>query len=890
MRKNGKADSKQQPEGSAEAELRRKVAVSLADRRHHTLEMSLGREIRRLRKNYGMTVIGRLTAAAETLDALAIDSGLSPRAARAATLGLDWVQGAQLLPADAAGMRQRHDPRGTAAASDAVTQLRVDDGPGGGGAVLLEQRLLTGETLVVSLRREWLFGGIDSYLSGSSLQVRDASGRLLAMAGEQALPARPGEEAPVLSFMWEMFLRQRFAAPAWHVVVERPRPTLWAAFAGDGVLFPGLLAASLALVALFSAVAIRRQLQPLRELRNAAERFARRDFGATIDTSAPDEFGDLARTLSSMSGSLRAQFSALEALSEVDRLLLHAPDLERILDALLPRMAAILGCRQISVLLLDPDLPQHGRTFDYTVGASTPHPVQRVCEVPAWQRAGGPERTVHALRRQEQVFGYLSVSGGASGAADGAGEAGTMTLTAGDLADRLSLILANVEHSRQLHRQARYDSLTGLPNRRTAAEALSLAVEAAKAGRRPGALLYVDLDRFKRVNDTAGHRAGDELLCRVAERLQAALLPGELAARLAGDEFVLLAPTCADEVVLARRAAALIGSLSEPLHVAGRVLEVQASIGIALFPRDGTRVDDLLRCADIAMYRAKESGRARALFFEPRMQQQLQARLDLEAGLRRALEQEEFRLAFQPIVPVDGRGPMGVEALVRWPAGDRGVAYPPSEFVPVAEDMGLIVPLGEWVLRTACREFMGWKRAGVAIDYVSVNASPLQLRQLGFAATVAAVLADSGMRPQELVLEVTETVFADGAIVEATLGELAAAGVRLALDDFGTGYSSLSYLGKYPFSAVKIDRSFVIGLPNDPNSCRLVESILAMCAALGKRVVAEGVETVAQKAFLAESGCHALQGYLLARPLPAEELPARLQALLPGSEPERAIA
>ncbi len=425
--------------------------------------------------------------------------------------------------------------------------------------------------------------------------------------------------------------------------------------------------------------------------------------------------------------------------------------------------------------------------------------------------------------------------------------------------------------------------MTGLPNRKLFADRVNVALKSTLEAKSLGALLYIDLDYFKRVNDTAGHAAGDELLRAIAKRLTGCTKEGDSVARLAGDEFAVLLPNLRDASVAGQIAERMLASLQAPVVINGREHHIGASIGITIFPADGRTIEDLLKSSDIAMYRAKESGRGRVVFFEVEMQQRMLARLTLESGLHRALQREEFKLLYQPIV---GRGPpqaIGVEALLRWPHGPDGGGRSPALFVPVAEETGMIVTLGEWVLMTACRQFMAWRQAGAAVDYLSVNLSARQLRESNLMERLTAILADCGMNPSDLQFEITESVLAEGPVMERTLRSIASSGVQLALDDFGTGYSSLSYLRSFPIHTVKIDRSFVVGLPADVASCRLVESIIVMCAALGKHVVAEGVESEGQLDFLDAAGCAGVQGYMLGRPMEASDIPGFVRRLRCGA-------
>jgi diguanylate cyclase (GGDEF)-like protein len=464
---------------------------------------------------------------------------------------------------------------------------------------------------------------------------------------------------------------------------------------------------------------------------------------------------------------------------------------------------------------------------------------------------------------------------------------------AAEFADRLSVILANLEQSESLHRQANFDSLTGLQNRQLFSNRVRAAVAAAEERRGLGSLLYLDLDHFKRVNDIAGHTAGDGLLRIVGERLTECVDEGHSIARLGGDEFAVLLPSILEPDSARQLAERIIVNLRRAIMVDGREHHVSASIGMTVFPADGTKLDELLKAGDIAMYQAKDAGRGRAVFFQARMQQKLLDRLALESDMHRALERHDFTLHYQPIVSEAAGDTFGVEALVRWPGGDQAAWVPPSVFVPIAEENGVIVKLGEWVLRRACEQFARWRSDGLRLDYVSVNVSVRQLREPDYLVTLMAALNDCGMQGKELQVEITESVLAHGTELERTLVDIAAHGVRLALDDFGTGYSSLSYLRAYPIHTVKIDRSFILGLPQDPGACRLAESIIVMCAALGKNVVAEGVETEAQLQFLRRAGCTTVQGYLLGRPMEADDIPGfarRLRSMAKTAAPERTAA
>lgn len=422
---------------------------------------------------------------------------------------------------------------------------------------------------------------------------------------------------------------------------------------------------------------------------------------------------------------------------------------------------------------------------------------------------------------------------------------------------------ARIEHL------AHYDHLTNLPSRALLAERAGQAIADAQARGGTLALLFVDLDHFKNVNDSLGHRTGDALLVTIAQRLQALPPAGMTVARLGGDEFVLLAPVASaqDAIGIANR---LLQTVAEPVAVQPYELTTTATIGIALYPSDGDSFDMLYQRADAAMYRAKQSGRNRFGFFTAEIEARSARTLQIENALRRAIERGQLSLHYQPQVELRERRIVGAEALLRWQHPDWGWVSP-AEFIPVAESSGLIVGIGEWVLRTACRDARAWLDAGLDVQSVSVNLSAVQFRHPQLAEMVDRCLDEANLPPWRLELELTEGAAVDDpAHALAIMERLHGRGIRLSMDDFGTGYSSLSYLKRFQISKLKIDQSFVRDLDEDANDRAIVSAIVRMAQALGMQTTAEGVETEGQMAFLREQGCDEAQGYLLSRPLPAD--------------------
>jgi len=435
-----------------------------------------------------------------------------------------------------------------------------------------------------------------------------------------------------------------------------------------------------------------------------------------------------------------------------------------------------------------------------------------------------------------------------------------------------------IRYQEQLEYQANYDSLTLLPNRHLLRQRLEQALVAAKRRERGLAVVFIDLDGFKNVNDSLGHSIGDELLYVLADRLARCARPGDTVARHGGDEFVILITDAVGEDALVAWMERARSAISEPVVIDRTELYVGCSMGASVYPQDGDDAETLLKKADIAMYRAKDMGRNTYQFFLPGMNANANARMDVERRLRRALRDGELLLHYQPLVSLrDGRI-VGMEALVRWRDPDAGLV-PPADFIPVAEECGLIGPLSEWVLREACRQNKAWQDGGLPATRVSVNLSANVFHQRDIAKLVTGVLAETGLGAHWLELELTESALMRNAEEAVSmLNELHALGIGLAVDDFGTGYSSLSYLKRLPVDRLKIDRSFVSDIGRSGDNETITSAVIALAHSLNLQVTAEGVETSAQLAFLRERACDEMQGYFFAAPLPGDQIAALLEA------------
>jgi diguanylate cyclase (GGDEF)-like protein len=590
---------------------------------------------------------------------------------------------------------------------------------------------------------------------------------------------------------------------------------------------------------------------------------------------------------------LESKWSAQERLAEIDRLLLEATDLEQSIEPVLLRVCAVTAANVAAVALLDRDAPGHARSFvagadgavcpvsrinldseitlslqDAPQGiAVQPHHLERYSFLEPLRQRGAEICYVWPMFAGTEVAAMLSV--GYRGMMEPSAD---LVRYGAQCTSRLQIALSNQDGDAQLYRQAHFDSLTALPNRVLFRDRLSQELAGSADGSPCGALLYVDLDHFKRVNDTVGHSAGDQLLTIVAQRLRSCVKDGDTVARLGGDEFTIILRQVSSVAAANEIAQRIIDSLQRPVNIAGRDHQVRASIGITRFPEDGNTIEELLRNADLAMYQAKDSGRSRAVFFDSKM---ARASMELaESGLFRAVRRREFALYYQPQYALQNGELVGLEALVRWQHPREGLRFP-KDFVPAAEQSGLIVEIGTWVLESACRQLAMWREEGVAPSRLALNVSVQQLRAGDFGQLVSQTLERMGLPPQILELEVTEAVFAEED-ARLALRNLAALGVRVALDDFGTGYSSLNYLRQHPVDAIKIDRSFMSEVPDNYQATRLLATIIDMAHALGKQVVAEGVETLPQLDYLRQRGCDIAQGFVLARPLNVADVTERL--------------
>ena len=789
--------------------------------------------------------------------------------------------------------------------------------------------------LVGEIDADYLWATFDQSLiaSGTILTVTDDSGHVLmsSVAGVHSsfqtlgLDARPDADSlarldrqPYVSSRWPILLDEVFSAPTWSLTLSHSKKEVL----GPVVRFANTLfvivLVSTGLVLLLSVHRIRRSLIPLRELQEGTRRIAERDFGSRVSIRSRDEFEELGASFNAMAARLDRQFQALATAAEIDRAVLSATSAAEIVATLLARLPDVYPCGAVCVTLMAPDgtksLPSlvhdfaSGERAHVRVDLRSEH-VQALLEGPdaaglapmtgerlppylaPLAELGGESFFVLPLRFQSHLVGVIALAARPEETADS-----DARLQVRRLADQAAVALANARMLEQVRSLAYYDSLTGLPNRLSYKERLARALDLANRTESLVAAFFIDLDHFSRINDTLGHEAGDHLLQQVAARLRASCrdradevgpasdaVDAEVA-RLGGDEFTVIMPGLADPEDAGKLARRILSSLAHPFRIEGHEIFVNASIGIAIYPFDGNDLETLLMHADTAMYKAKEQGGNSYQAYSRSMNATALQRLTLENSLRRALEREEFEVHYQPIVEAGSGITVAAEALVRWRHPDLGLLLP-SEFIALAEENGLIVPLGEWVMRTACAQNLAWQRMGLAPIRVVVNLSSRQLTR-GMTDTVDRILHATGLESRYLGLELTETVLVNHQKEGAdTLHALRAMGLHLSVDDFGTGYSSFSYLKHFPLDTLKIDRAFIREITSDPDDAAISTAIIALGHALGLTVTAEGVETEAHVRLLREQGCDDMQGYFFSRPVTAERLAEVLAARRSGAKP-----
>lgn len=871
-------------------------------------------------KAYGMGVFERMTLAAEVA-ASGRDDALAKRIFRTLDIvsgGLDsGAREAASLPTVPGEARGRID------AGKPAAFVVTGSGPPRVYVASITERNGIG---IGEVDGRFLWGPADEMPAATEYcVVEEGSGTLLhchAPGGERALQAfasepsitaraarwsRDGESHRARA--WGQFMRAGFGSPDWIVVASQPEHFYTERLAQFSRTYVPVVILALLLVTWLTVRQSRHIVEPVGALTRRARSIADNDFESKVEVDRDDEFGELASAFDRMSGRLGRQFASLKTLSEIDKLILTTQDTTQVVRTVLNRLGAFVSAPVVTLTLFEQGEPGHARTYHVIHGAMggflvSPHPAASE-DQDSLQSGGSHEVRIadgaaQSYLRQAKELGMslahvqpIAWRGSVCGALVLAYPEGAMPdeedrLRARELADRVAVAVSSARRDEQLYLQAHFDPLTGAPNRLLFRDRLGLEIARSRREGQVFAILFIDLDHFKGVNDTFGHSMGDLVLREAAARIGSCVRASDTVSRLGGDEFTVMLTNLSHAQEAWLIAESVIDALSQEFSIGGRQCFLSASIGISSYPTDGATAEELLKCADTAMYRAKAGGRAQAVFFEERMNAEAVARLTLDTDLRAAIERGELVMHYQPQVDLATGMVCAAEALVRWRHPTRGL-IPPARFIRLAEESGFIERLGKWALETSCAQMAAWRAAGLSLEHVAVNVSPRQFRKRDFVEIVGRSVVDAGLPASCLEIEITEGLLLEsGASVEAMLQALARAGHGIALDDFGTGFSSMSYLKRFPVTTIKIDRAFVEGLGLEDDSEAIVAAIIAMSHALGKKVIAEGVETLEQAAVLRRLGCDRIQGFVICAALAAEDFASfvgnRVKSAIIGDE------
>ena len=737
-------------------------------------------------------------------------------------------------------------------------------------------------------------GDLLFYTDGVSDKTRDALIKNYKKANASFFNWK-SEENNYYSYKWNLFLAAKFYHKGWDIVISEPEEYTLTALNHYKRLFPKIAFMALLIVILLSVFQIKKILIPLQMLLEGINRIIKNDFHTPVLVNTDDEFKTLAKGFNNMSDKIQDQLQVLSALAEIDRMILSSFDREYILETLVKNLHALVHANVIGVISLNENtetallnysekihfnevkkqeitissddlnnIEKSGYFYKVKENISKPEFLDHLIELKiAFYK-------IYPVKNTNNLVGYIVL---------GFYEEPALSDIEIDLlnrlSDRVAVALSNAAWEEKLYNQAHYDFLTGLPNRFLLRDRLHQAIKNAERKKINVALLYLDLDRFKIVNDSLGHSAGDELLIVVSNILTKSVRKYDTVVRLGGDEFTIIIPdvdNAADTFETVNAIANRIrATLKEPVNIRNRSMFIMPSMGVAIYPKDADSYDDLLKNADSAMYAAKKSADSDLIFYSREFNKNASRRLKLEYELRKAIENQKLEIYYQPQYSCITEKLIGVEALLRWHHNELGTISP-GEFIPIAEETGLIVPIGKWVINEVCMQNKQWQQRGMIEIKAAVNIAAEQFNKAEFVDFIKSSINKSGLSPEYLELELTErTTIEHAERAIKILTDLKEIGVKLSIDDFGTGYSSMNYLQRFPIDTLKIDQSFIKGVPNDYGNVSIVKSILALAHELNLTVIAEGVETEEQHTFLINNKCEEIQGYLFSKPLPLEE-------------------
>lgn len=767
--------------------------------------------------------------------------------------------------------------------------------------------------LVGEIDQSYLWGDTDSLGSETHLCVLDELNRALfcshqeyKLDPEQLIKLNTSssgqfawydhDHQEYLINYWSIFLKPNFLITKWTLITSQSKINTLIPLGDFRNIFVFIITLTLAIVALLSIHQIRRNLVPLEKLMEGIQHIANKNFNKPVEVKSSDEFEELADAVNNMAVRIDKQFHTLSTMADIDQLILSTLKIEDIIKVVLTRMHEIISYDYISMTVIDHNHNNSCRIYTRNE-LFRENITVNVLEITLLEYQMLLENQNYILiTHQENLPTYLLplrklgtlsflilpvVLKDEVSAMICLGYRKVLTLAeedillARDFTNRVAVALSNASWEEQLYHMAHYDTLTGLPNRLLLNDRLQQALARAERQKTFVAVLFIDLDRFKYINDSLGHIAGDSLLCKVAQRLSGNLRSEDTISRLGGDEFIIVISHF-DNIqeslsITTKIAKKIMTDLSTPFNINGREIYSTASIGIACYPTDGQTASELLKNADSAMYHAKSIGKNNYQFYSKILNTTVLERLDMENSLRHALERCEFELYYQPKVETRSRQICGAEALLRWNHPQKG-RVSPDQFIPLCEEIGLIVSIGEWIIHTACMQAKSWQDQGFPSLRVAINLSPLQFRQPSLIKQVKNALDIIELSSSKLEFEITESAaMEDIDKTIATLGMFKNMGLHLSIDDFGTGYSSLSYLKRFPIHTLKIDQSFIRNLNTSFEDAAIVKSIITLAHSLKLSVVAEGVETKEQFDYLYNHECDEIQGYLFSPPVSADE-------------------
>jgi diguanylate cyclase (GGDEF)-like protein len=697
-----------------------------------------------------------------------------------------------------------------------------------------------------------------------------------------------------VSNVWDLFLKPQFGVESFLILYFVRKNEVFLDYSFYKSVFPQTIFITFLLVYLLSSVQMRRSLVPLEKLTHGVKKIIDGNYGAKVEINSDNEFQSLATTFNDMSTQINNQFIKINALSKIDRLILSATDTDYIVEVILRYMPSIVSGDHYSLLVFN-DENSHVGMLHYFKDSTNKYieKTNLVLEKHDFYELNNADDIIRKSENDNNAYFHIAKSQGSKyflaypvhdkerllaviiiGLKAEPTKVSNFYEDLKEISDRAAVALSNSQWEQKLFHQAHYDALTELPNRYLFNDRLEQAIERANRNNLAVAVLFIDLDRFKIVNDSLGHVVGDHLLTEVSKVLLKCVRNYDSVARFGGDEFTIIISDVSPDQVnykaeqLSER---IIEMMSESILIDEREFFISPSIGISIYPRDANNINDLLKNADTAMYGAKKISLGNYQFYQRKQNQDAITNLELERDLRQAAEKDQFELYFQPKINLKDLKVYDVEALIRWNHPDKGY-IPPDDFISLAEETGLITSIGYWVMNTACSINRLWQDQGINLK-IAINVSADQFRQIGFYEKMIAIINETNANPVNLELEITESITIENfAKTISLLNKFKANGLGICIDDFGTGFSSMTYLQRIPINKLKIDKSFIDSINTDEDSHSITRAIIALAHSLGHKVVAEGVETKLQYESLVQMECDEIQGYYFSPPLPEPEL------------------